>query len=148
MTAHSRDSSPRSCSRSLPRSRSRRPPFASPSTKPRCGVPASAAIVTVVGENQVLEVVGRQGDWLEVVVPANSSQDRRTALISIRQVTVVSGTLPPDGTTSAATPGSDRAACPLPDPGQRPGFALPSRRSDSPRDRPSSATGHGPSRLR
>ena len=38
------------------------------------------SMITVVGENQVLEVVGRQGDWLEVVVPANSSQDRRTAL--------------------------------------------------------------------
>ena len=51
------------------------------------------SMITVVGENQVLEVVGRQGDWLEIVVPANSSQERRTALISIRQVTVVSGTL-------------------------------------------------------
>ena len=81
-------------------------------------------MVTVVGENQVLEVVGRQGDWIEVVVPANSSQDRRTALISIRQVTVVSGTLPADGTTSAATPGTRPGGLqPLPDPGQRPGFA-------------------------
>lgn len=31
-----------------------------------------STLVTVVGENQVLEVVGRQGDWIEVVVPANS----------------------------------------------------------------------------
>jgi hypothetical protein len=82
-------------------------------------------MVSVVGEDQVLEVVGRQGEWLEVVVPAGSSQDRRTALISIRQVTLVSGTLPPDGTTSAATPGSRPGLPPLPSPGQRPGFAAP-----------------------
>jgi hypothetical protein len=85
-----------------------------------------STLVTVVGENQVLEVVGRQGDWIEVVVPANSSQERRTALISIRQVTVVSGTLPADGTTSAATPGTRPGGLqPLPDPGQRPGFGAP-----------------------
>jgi hypothetical protein len=84
------------------------------------------SMITVVGEDQVLEVVGRQGDWLEVVVPANSSQDRRTALVSIKQVTVVSGTLPPDGTTSSATPGSRPGGLPpLPNPGQRPGFTAP-----------------------
>lgn len=101
-------------------------------------------MVTVVGENQVLEVVGRQGDWIEVVVPANSSQDRRTALVSIRQVTVVSGTLPPDGTTSAATPGSRPGSLPLPDPGQRPGFAAPQTpagQSPRPKPRPPLDTG-------
>jgi hypothetical protein len=79
------------------------------------------SMISVVQEDQVLEVVGRQGDWLEVVVPAGSSQDRRTALISIKQVTVVSGTLPADGTTSAATPGTRPGGLPpLPSPGQRP----------------------------
>lgn len=72
-------------------------------------------LVTVVQEDQILEVVGRQGEWLEVVVPANASQDRRTALISIRQVTLISGALPADGTTSAATPGGFS-----PTPGQTP----------------------------
>ena len=83
-------------------------------------------LVTVVQEDQVLEVVGRQGEWLEVVVPANASQDRRTALISIRQVTLISGALPADGTTSAATPGSRPGGMPpLPYPGARPGFSPP-----------------------
>ncbi len=111
-------------------------------------------MITVVGENQVLEVVGRQGEWLEVVVPADSSQDRRTALISIRQVTLVSGALPPDGTTSAATPGNRPGGLPpLPDPGQRPGFAVSSSSGQppmgqSPRPAPSRPAGHRTSRLR
>jgi hypothetical protein len=84
------------------------------------------SMITVVVEDQVLEVVGRQGEWIEVVVPAGSSQDRRTALISIKQVTLVSGALPPDGTTSAATPGARPGGLPpLPYPGQRPGFTPP-----------------------
>ena len=102
------------------------------------------SMITVVNEDQVLEVVGRQGEWLEVIVPANSSQDRRTALISIRQVTVASGTLPPDGTTSAATPGNRPGGLPLPDPGQRPGFAAPqppAGQSPRPKPRPPLDTG-------
>jgi hypothetical protein len=95
------------------------------------------SIVTVAAENQILEVVGRQGDWLEVVVPAGSSQDRRTALISIKQVTLSSGTLPPDGTTSAATPASRPSGLPpLPLPGQRPGTAAPGQRPGGPAARP------------
>jgi hypothetical protein len=85
--------------------------------------PGFGSVVTVVVENQVLEVVGRQGDWLEVVVPAGSSQDRRTALISMKQVTLATGTLPPDGTSSAATPGMRPGGLDLPSPTQRPGFA-------------------------
>ncbi len=135
------------------RSRSRRPPSALPWTKPRLWRAGFASLVTVVGENQVLEVVGRQGDWIEVVVPASSSQERRTALISIKQVTLVSGTLPADGTTSAATPGTRPGGLqPLPDPGQRPGFATPppaaSAIGQSQRPALRVPPGHGPSRLR
>ena len=87
------------------------------------------SLITVVVENQVLEVVGRQGDWLEVVVPAGSSEDRRPALISLKQVTLVSGALPADGTTAAATPGlrPGGGLPPLTPPGQRPGAAGPGR---------------------
>jgi hypothetical protein len=85
--------------------------------------PGFGSVVTVVAENQVLEVVGRQGDWLEVVVPAGSSQDRRTGLISVKQVTLATGTLPADGTSSSATPGMRPGGLGLPSPGQRPGFA-------------------------
>jgi hypothetical protein len=95
--------------------------------------PGFGFMVTVVAENQVLEVVGRQGDWLEVVVPAGSSQDRRTALISVKQVTLVSGTLPPDGTSSAAAPGARPGGLDLPSPGQYPGFgSSPSQRPGQP----------------
>jgi hypothetical protein len=65
--------------------------------------PGFGSVLTVVKEKTELDVVGRQGDWLEVVVPAGSSDDRRTALVSIKQVTLASGTLPPDGTSSPAT---------------------------------------------
>jgi hypothetical protein len=88
--------------------------------------PGFGSMITVVAEGQVLEVVGRQGDWLEVIVPANTPEDRRTALISTRQVTLVSGALPADGTTAAATPGARPGGLPpLPGPNARPGFGAP-----------------------
>jgi hypothetical protein len=76
--------------------------------------PGFGSVITVVAENVELDVVGRQGDWLEVVVPAGSSEDRRTGLISIKQVTLVTGTLPAD---SSSQPG---AALPRPGVGARP----------------------------
>ena len=95
--------------------------------------PGFGSVISVASENQVLEVVGRQGDWLEIVVPAGSSQDRRTALISIKQVTVATGTLPADGTSSAATPGTRPGGLGLPSPTQRPGFPeLPNKQTSRP----------------
>jgi hypothetical protein len=81
--------------------------------------PGFGSVLTVVGENTELDVVGRQGDWLEVVVPAGSSEDRRTGLVSIKQVTLTSGTLPPEGTRAPA------AAMPRPGAFQRPGQPAP-----------------------
>lgn len=95
--------------------------------------PGFGSIVSVAPEGQVLEVIGRQGDWLEVVVPGGAPQDRRTALVSIKQVTLTSGTLPADGTSSAATPGTRPGGLNLPSPGQRPGFPqLPNQQPGQP----------------
>jgi hypothetical protein len=58
--------------------------------------PNFLTVVTVVEEDTVLEVVSRRGEWLEVVVPRTSGPDRQTGLISIRQVTPVTGALPSD----------------------------------------------------
>jgi hypothetical protein len=84
--------------------------------------PGFGSVLTVVKESTELEVVGRQGDWLEVVVPAGSSEDRRTGFVSIKQVTLASGTLPADGTRAPGT-----AA-----PGPRPGLLQPAGRSQAP----------------
>jgi hypothetical protein len=59
------------------------------------------SVIGVVEAGRVLEVVGRQGDWLEVVVPAGSSEPRRTGLIAITQVSLATGTLPADGTSTS-----------------------------------------------
>jgi hypothetical protein len=77
-------------------------------------------VVTVVLEGTELEVVSRQGDWLEVVVPSGTPGDRLTGFVSIHQVSVVSGTLPESGRPAPAAP-----VAPLP--GQRPpaGRVLP-----------------------
>ena len=80
-------------------------------------------VVTVVLEGTELEVVSRQGDWLEVVVPGGTPGDRRTTgFVSIHQVSVVSGTLPESGQPAPAAP---VAALP----GQRPPPAASCRRT-------------------
>lgn len=68
-------------------------------------------VVTVVRQGTILEVVSRQGEWLEVVVPRTAAGDLRTGLIALRQVTVVQGPLPNDLGPGAAPRGA---------PGQRP----------------------------
>lgn len=92
--------------------------------------PGFASLITVATEGQILEVVGRQGDWLEVVVPGGPLENRRTALISIKQVAVASGTLPADGTSSPGAPGVGPIGSPQG--GARPGPPLPGRQPARP----------------
>jgi opacity protein-like surface antigen len=90
--------------------------------------PGFMSVVTVVESGTELEVVGRQGDWLEVVVPTGSSGDAGTGLIGLRQVTVLTGALPAESAPTAparprvlqgaAAPAAPRPALP-PDTGFR-----------------------------
>jgi hypothetical protein len=59
-------------------------------------------VITVVPAGTELEVVGRTGNWIEVVLPPSEGGRRRTGFIGLSQVVVESGTLPRDGTASRA----------------------------------------------
>jgi hypothetical protein len=77
--------------------------------------PNFLTVATVVEEGTVLEVIARRGEWLEVVVPGGSASDRRTGLVSIRQVTPVGGSLPADsGPVQPTTPTLSAGAQRLP----------------------------------
>jgi opacity protein-like surface antigen len=51
-------------------------------------------VATVVRQGTELDVIGRQGDWLEVELPPNLTTLRETGFIARTQVTLVSGTIP------------------------------------------------------
>jgi hypothetical protein len=50
----------------------------------------------IVNRDTILDVVGRSGNWLEVVVPGGDPEVRLTGFIAIAQVTPVSGSVPLD----------------------------------------------------
>jgi hypothetical protein len=56
--------------------------------------PGFQSFVTVVRQGTVLEVLGRQGDWIEVQLPPTAGRPGERGLVSITQVEVLSGTLP------------------------------------------------------
>ena len=56
--------------------------------------PGFVSFAAVVRRGTVLEVVGRQGDWLEVLLPGAAGKRGERGLVSFAQVEVVSGELP------------------------------------------------------
>src|SRR5689334_24272046 len=54
--------------------------------------PGFLSVATVVRSGTMLDVVGRQGDWLEVLLPGGRQGEH--GLVSVAQVQVVSGALP------------------------------------------------------
>jgi opacity protein-like surface antigen len=76
--------------------------------------PGFSTVATVVNTGTVLEVVARQGNWYEVVIPGPPWQPRQTGFISVTRVETVEG--------GSATP--QRAAPQTPTP-TRPGSSAP-----------------------
>ena len=91
--------------------------------------PGFATIATTVSEGTVLESVGEQGNWFEVVVPGASQARRTTGFIAKSRVEVVSGTSPAGSASQPArpeTPRGGRSSQTRPQP--RPGAATPTFR--------------------
>ena len=56
--------------------------------------PGFTTVATTVNTGATLEIVGQQGNWYEVVLPAPEWQPRRTGFIAKSRVDIVQGTAP------------------------------------------------------
>lgn len=56
--------------------------------------PGFTTVATTVNAGETLEIVGQQGTWYEVVLPATERQPRRTGFIARSRVDIVRGTAP------------------------------------------------------
>ena len=95
--------------------------------------PGFATIATTVKEGTVLESVGEQGNWFEVVVPGASQARRSTGFIAKSRVEVVTGTSPAGSASQPARPETPRGDRPSQTRSQtrtqpRPGAATPTFR--------------------
>lgn len=68
--------------------------------------PGFTTVATLVNAGTVLEVVGRDGTWYEVVLPGPSWQPRTTGFIAVSRVEVASGTPPVEGASAAGGAGA------------------------------------------
>lgn len=80
--------------------------------------PGFTTVATTVNTGETLEIVGQQGTWYEVVVPATDRQPRRTGFIARSRVDIVRGTAPAAraqdrGRTGSPTPSGRPAARPF-----------------------------------
>jgi opacity protein-like surface antigen len=70
-----------------------------------------STVATVVNTGTVLEVVARQGNWYEVVIPGPPWQPRQTGFISVTRVEAVEGgSTAPQRTAPSPTPTPTRSA--------------------------------------
>jgi hypothetical protein len=71
--------------------------------------PGFFAPATVVNTGTVLEVVGRQGDWYEVILPpTGTTSSRDHGFVAVSQVVVVTGSVPQRPETPTPTPVAPR----------------------------------------